>query len=448
MPSILIEGVSTVNHSDEIRRSAMAVGVSAPLEVMTPPFSTIEEAVGALRDGQMIIVVDASDRENEGDLVIAAEMVTPEAINFMATHGRGLICAPMLPERLSSLSIPPMVAANTDPRHTAFHVSVDCAAGLTTGISVSERAITIRALADPTSSPSNFVQPGHVFPLAAQAGGVLSRAGHTEAAVDLMILAGLAPAAAICEIAGDSGEMARAPALTQLARQHGLPIVSIEDLIKYRRRNEQLVERTGSARLPLEQADFEVVGFRDLVDGREHIALVLGDVASQPNVLVRMHSECLTGDVFKSQRCDCGAQLQLAIDMIADEGCGIVIYLRGHEGRGIGLMNKIWAYRLQDEGLDTIDANVRIGQPVDDRDYSVGMQILRNFEIDRLRLLTNNPAKCRGLEDYGLAVSRTPLITKPNADNAHYLKTKESRLGHLLDETGVTTANGRGAVFE
>jgi len=398
--------------------------------------SSIEAALAALRRGEMIVVIDAPDRENEGDLVMAAEQITPEAVNFMATHGRGLICVPMLQERLEELRIPPMAATNSDPKGTAFHVGVDRRDRTTTGISARDRAETIRALADAGSAPVDFTQPGHVFPLAAREGGVLRRAGHTEAAVDLMALAGLAPAGVICEIAGEDGEMERLHGLLGFAERHGLEIVAISDLIAHRLRTENLVARTEAARMPLGPAEFTAVGYRDLYDGREHLALVLGDVSECSGPLVRMHSECLTGDVFGSRRCDCGAQLQLALELIAAEGCGAVVYLRGHEGRGIGLLNKIHAYRLQDEeGLDTIDANLRLGQPVDRRDYGVGMQILRDLGIRRLRLLSNNPAKRAGLEGYGLTVTeRVPLVTPPTRENEAYLRTKQQRLGHELDE--------------
>jgi 3,4-dihydroxy 2-butanone 4-phosphate synthase/GTP cyclohydrolase II len=394
--------------------------------------ATVDTAVAALRRGEMIVVIDAPDRENEGDLLLAAEKATPETVNFMATHGRGLVCVPMLPGRLRELAIPPMTSTNSDPKGTAFHVGVDSRARTTTGISARDRATTIRELASPTSVASDFTQPGHVFPLAARDGGVLRRAGHTEAAVDLMALAGLAPAGVICEIAGEDGEMERLPGLIGFARRHRLVIIAISDLIAYRLRTERLVVRTEAARLPLAAADFAAIGYRDLYEGREHLALVLGDVSERPGVLVRMHSECLTGDVFESQRCDCGAQLRLALEMIAAEGCGAVVYLCGHEGRGIGLFNKIHAYRLQDEeGLDTVDANVRLGQPIDRRDYGIGMQILRDLGIKQLRLLSNNPAKRVGLEGYGLTVvDRIPLATRPTQENRRYLRAKRLRLGH------------------
>jgi 3,4-dihydroxy 2-butanone 4-phosphate synthase/GTP cyclohydrolase II len=397
-----------------------------------PALTRTEDAIAAIRDGRMIVLIDSPDRENEGDLVMAADCVTPADVNFMATHGRGLICVPMLHDRLSELGIPPMVARSTDPHRTAFHVGVDHAHRSTTGISASDRAHAVRALADQTATASDFSQPGHVFPLAYAPGGVLRRAGHTEASVDLADLAGRAPAAMICEIAADDGEMARLPTLLAFAAEHGLPVATISDLIAYRRRTEQLVTRVSEARLPLEEGVFQVIGYRDLVDGREHMAAVLGDVRGAPAVLVRMHSECLTGDVFGSLRCDCGRQLELALEMIAAEGCGAVVYLRGHEGRGIGLLEKIHAYQLQDGGLDTVDANLKLGHPVDRRDYGVGMQILADLGIDKLRLLTNNPAKRAGLEGYGLdVVDRVPLVSEPRPESDRYLDAKRRRMGHL-----------------
>jgi 3,4-dihydroxy 2-butanone 4-phosphate synthase/GTP cyclohydrolase II len=396
--------------------------------------ATVEAAVDALQRGEMVVVVDARDRENEGDLVMAAEHATAADVNFMAKYGRGLICVAMRAERLAELAIPPMTAMNSDRRGTAFHVSVDWRSGTTTGISASDRAGTIRTLASATSSASDFDQPGHVFPLAARDGGVLRRAGHTEAAVDLMTLAGLAPAGVICEITRDDGEMERLPGLVNFARRHQLKIVAISSLIAHRLKTETLVTRTVSARLPLESGQFQVIGYGDH-QGCHHLALVLGDVANRPGVLVRMHSECLTGDVFGSRRCDCGSQLQLALRMIAEEGTGAIVYLRGHEGRGIGLLNKIHAYRAQDEnGFDTVDANLRMGQPVDRRDYGVGMQILKDLGIHQLRLLSNNPSKRAGLEGYGLTIiDRVPLVAEPTADNSAYLYSKKTRLGHQLD---------------
>jgi 3,4-dihydroxy 2-butanone 4-phosphate synthase/GTP cyclohydrolase II len=393
----------------------------------------IDETIAAVARGELVVLVDSPDRENEGDLVMAAERVTPEAINFMAAQGRGLICVPMERERLAELAIAPMVADGTDPHGTAFHVGVDHAARGTTGISAADRAATVAALASPSSGPRDFTQPGHVFPLAARPGGVLRRAGHTEAAVDLAVLAGLSPAAVICEIMADDGRMARLPQLLDFAAEHGLVVAAISDLIAYRRRRARLIERTSEARMPLREAEFTAVGYRDVLDGREHVALVLGDVAA-PGVLVRVHSECLTGDVFGSRRCDCGAQLERSLSLIAAEGRGVVVYLRGHEGRGIGLHNKLHAYRLQDGGLDTLDANLKLGLPGDRRDYGIGMQILADLGVGALRLLTNNPAKREGLEGHGLTVTaRVPLHTEPTPENVRYLAAKQRRMGHLLN---------------
>ncbi|MBS1677653.1 MAG: bifunctional 3,4-dihydroxy-2-butanone-4-phosphate synthase/GTP cyclohydrolase II [Actinobacteria bacterium] len=397
-------------------------------------FARVTAAVRALERGGMVVVVDAADRENEGDLVMAADRITPEAVNFMATHGRGLICVAMLEERLRALGIGTMVDRSTDPRGTAFFVSVDHARDATTGISASDRSKTIRALADPAAMPVDFNQPGHVFPLGYQEGGVLRRAGHTEASVDLAVLAGRQPAAVICEIARPDGEMARLPELEELARLHGLPLVTIAELIEYRRREAPLIQRVSATNLPLEQGHFRAIGYRDAVHGREHLALTVGDLGALGGVppLVRMHSECLTGDVFGSHRCDCGAQLEKSLEMIAAEGRGAVIYLIGHEGRGIGLTAKLAAYELQEQGLDTFDANVRLGHPPDARDYSVGMAILSDLGLQEVRLLTNNPAKRSGLETYGIEVTETvPLRTTPTPDNLRYLRTKQHRMGHL-----------------
>jgi len=395
--------------------------------------STVEDAIADVAAGRMVIVIDASDRENEGDLVMAAEKVTPEAINFMARYGRGLICAPMMGDRLDELGVPPMVATNTDPHGTAFRVSVDLADGTTTGISAADRARTIRALADARTPPGAFRQPGHVFPLGYQQGGVLKRAGHTEASVDLAILAGCSPAAVICEIADDDGEMARLPYLTEFAALHNLRIVTIGDLLAHRRARERLVVRMSEARMPLPAGDFVAVGYRDLIDGREHMAITMGALETGSPPLVRVHSECLTGDVFGSRRCDCGEQLMSALAMIAAEGRGAVIYLRGHEGRGIGLMHKLHAYRLQDDGMDTVQANLSLGFPADVRDYGIGQQILADLGVLQIRMLTNNPVKRAGLEAHGVEiVERVPLVTDPNPENADYLRTKRDKLGHSL----------------
>jgi 3,4-dihydroxy 2-butanone 4-phosphate synthase / GTP cyclohydrolase II len=394
--------------------------------------ASIDECAEALRNGKMVVVVDSPTRENEGDLVMAAEKITADAVNFMATHGRGLVCTPMLASRLEELSIPPMVAENTDPRGTAFHVGVDAATG-GTGISAADRAATIAALADPDSRSTDFVKPGHVFPLAYREGGVLRRAGHTEASVDLLELAGLRPVAVICEISASDGSMARLPDLLTFAHEHELLVVAISDLIAYRRKQEKFVIRVSRASLPLSQGEFDAVGYRDLFDDREHLALIHGNVQAGGPVLVRVHSECLTGDVFGSLRCDCGEQLDLALKKIVEAGRGVVVYLRGHEGRGIGLLQKLHAYQLQDCGLDTVEANLRLGEPVDRRDYGVGMQILADLGIREMRLLTNNPAKRAGLEGYGLSVlERVPLETSPRPENVSYLATKRDKLGHML----------------
>ncbi|MCW3066598.1 MAG: 3,4-dihydroxy-2-butanone 4-phosphate synthase [Solirubrobacterales bacterium] len=389
-------------------------------------------AVEAIARGEMVIVVDSADRENEGDLVMAAEKVTAADVHFMARFGRGLICVPMLRSRLKELDLPPMTSSNSDPHGTAFHLSVDHVAAAT-GISASDRAATIVSLAAPGRTATDFTRPGHVFPLACREGGVLARAGHTEASVELAVMAGLSPATVICEIADDDGEMARLPALLEFGRKHGLLVVSIDDLIRERRKHAKLVERISEARLPLEGGTFTAIGYRDLIDGREHIALTYGDTLGRKDPLVRVHSECLTGDVFGSRRCDCGRQLQLALRMIVDEGAGVLVYLRGHEGRGIGLLEKLHAYRLQDRGLDTVEANLRLGHPSDRRDYGIGMQILSDLGVREMRLLTNNPAKRAGLEGYGLHIAdRIPLVAPSDAESAAYLATKRDKMGHVL----------------
>jgi 3,4-dihydroxy 2-butanone 4-phosphate synthase/GTP cyclohydrolase II len=407
-----------------------SVAPNAPAE---NKLASVEEAIDALSHGQMVVLVDSPDREDEGDLVIAADQVTPDHVNFMATHGRGLICVPMLQDRLARLGIPPMALWNSDPHRTAFHVGVDHAWRTSTGISAHDRATTVLALAGGTDDPADFRQPGHLFPLAYQAGGVLRRPGHTEASVDLAVLAGRFPAAMICEIVADDGSMARLPGLVEFGARHGLPVLAIKDLVAYRWRTERLILRENIARLPLEEGEFRVVGYRDLVAHREHVALVLGDVQDVPGVLVRMHSECLTGDVFGSRRCDCGRQLRGALRMIASEGRGVVVYLRGHEGRGIGLLDKIQAYRLQDEGLDTVEANISLGYPPDGREYGIALQILSDLGIRELRLLTNNPDKCAAVDAFGLrVVDRVPLVADARPESEPYLRTKRDRLGHLL----------------
>ncbi|MFT3865099.1 MAG: bifunctional 3,4-dihydroxy-2-butanone-4-phosphate synthase/GTP cyclohydrolase II [Solirubrobacterales bacterium] len=402
---------------------------------MKAPFTPIGEAIAAIGRGEIVVVVDDEARENEGDLVMAAEFATPAALAFFVRHTAGVICAPITPERCEELRLPPMVEDNTESHGTAFTASVDAVEGTSTGISAADRAATLRALADPAAGPADFARPGHVFPLRARPGGVLKRAGHTEAAVDLARLAGCRPAGVICEIVNPDGSMARLPELIPFAAEHGLMIVSIADLVRHRHRTERLVRRVATAELPTEWATFSCHVYEDLLGGADSVALVLGDVGREPATLVRVHSECLTGDIFGSRRCDCGAQLHDALAKIAAAGSGVVVYLRGHEGRGIGLAHKIRAYSLQDGvGLDTLDANLVQGLPVDDRDYGIGAQILTDLGVRRLRLMTNNPAKYSGLEGYDLdIVERVPMPTVPTPENRRYLQTKVDRMGHLFD---------------
>jgi 3,4-dihydroxy 2-butanone 4-phosphate synthase/GTP cyclohydrolase II len=397
-------------------------------------FATIEEAIDEIRRGRIVIVVDDADRENEGDFVMAAEKATPEAINFMVTHGRGIVCMPAAGERLDALGIPLMVEQNRESHGTAFAVSIDARDGTTTGTSAHDRATTIRTAADPRTRPEDLRMPGHVFPLRARPGGVLERAGHTEAAVDLARLAGLQPVGALCEVLNPDGSMARLPELVRIAREHGLRIISIADLIAYRRRRERLVERIAEATIPTPRGPFRAVAFESRIDGRTHLALIAGDLGEGDDVLVRVHSECLTGDVFGSLRCDCGAQLRRALDLVAAEGRGVVLYLRGHEGRAIGLAQKLRAYELQERGRDTVEANEELGFPPDPRDYGTSAQILRDLGVRSMRLLTNNPSKLVALEGYGLSiVERIPLETRPTPENIGYLRTKREKLGHLLE---------------
>lgn len=394
--------------------------------------SPIPEIIEDLRQGRMIILVDDEDRENEGDLVIAAEKATPEAINFMARYGRGLICMPMPEERLKELALPPMTVDNTSQFNTAFHVSFEAATGVSTGISAHDRARSVLVAADPASTARDLVRPGHVFPLCARPGGVLVRAGQTEGSIDLMHIAGLRPAAVICEIMNEDGTMARMPELEVFSKEHDIKICSIEELIQYRRRNEKLVHRAAETRLPTRYGDFHLIVYETEVDDYQHLALVKGDVAGKPDVLVRVHSECFTGDVLASLRCDCGSQLHQALRMIEETGYGVLVYMR-QEGRGIGLVNKVRAYALQDAGMDTVEANVHLGFDPDPREYGIGAQILSDLGVSEMRLITNNPVKRAGIEGYGLKVSgRVPLEIPPNEINRKYLETKREKLGHLL----------------
>ncbi|MFI7289787.1 bifunctional 3,4-dihydroxy-2-butanone-4-phosphate synthase/GTP cyclohydrolase II [Streptomyces anulatus] len=395
----------------------------------------VEQAVRDIAAGRPVVVVDDEDRENEGDLVIAAEKATPSIVAFMMSECRGLICAPMESDELERLDLPQMVEHNTESMRTAFTVSVDASAahGVTTGISAADRATTLRMLAGGVAGPDDFVRPGHIFPLRARSGGVLARNGHTEAAVDLARLAGLRPAGAIVEIAGEDGVMLRLPELIPFARKHGLTIISIEDLIAYRRSNEPTVRREAETRLPTAFGDFTAYGYRSSVDGVEHVALVHGDIGDGEDVLVRIHSECLTGDIFQSQRCDCGPQLHASMRRITEQGRGVVVYLRGHEGRGIGLLSKLRAYELQERGVDTLDANLELGLPADARDYAAGAQILADLGVSSLRLMTNNPDKTAAVVRHGLAVTgREPMPVQAGEHNLRYLRTKRDRMGHDL----------------
>jgi 3,4-dihydroxy 2-butanone 4-phosphate synthase / GTP cyclohydrolase II len=404
----------------------------APELETASPFATIEEAIEDIRLGKFVVVVDAPDRENEGDLTIAAEHITPAAINFMATHARGLICLCLTEERCDELGLRPMTYNNQTPFETAFTVAIEAREGVTTGISAADRAHTIQVAIDPAKGPDDLVQPGHIFPLRARPGGVLQRTGQTEASVDLARLAGLNPAGVVCEIANEDGSMARVPDLIPYCERHGLKMITVSDLIEYRRRHEKLVERMTSVRLPTAYGEFTAVAFRETLTGKHHVALVKGEVEGRENVLVRVHSECLTGDVFHSLRCDCGEQLEQALARIGDEERGVLLYM-AQEGRGIGLLNKLRAYELQENGLDTVEANLELGFPADGREYGIGSQILHDLGLTTIRILTNNPKKITGIEAFGLkVVEQVPIEVAPNAENRGYLEAKRSKLGHRL----------------
>ncbi len=395
--------------------------------------ATINEAVEAIANGEFVVVVDDEDRENEGDLIIAGDAMTPEKMGFMVRYTSGVVCLAAEGTRLDELRLPPMVTHNTESLRTAFTISIDSTHGTTTGISAADRSATVRAFCDPTTSEGDFNRPGHIFPLRYHPGGVLRRAGHTEAAVDLARLAGRYPAGVLCEMVHDDGSVMRLQELERFAKEHDLKLITIADLIAYRRATERVVRRMSEARIPTKYGDFRAVGYESLVDGREHVALVMGEVAGRKDVLTRVHSECLTGDVFGSKRCDCGYQLDDALRLIADEGTGVLLYIRGHEGRGIGLMHKLQAYALQDDGRDTVQANVDLGFPPDARDYGVGAEILTDLGLTSLRLMTNNPIKRAGIEGYGLSISeRVSLQTAPTNENRAYLQTKAAKLGHDL----------------
>jgi 3,4-dihydroxy 2-butanone 4-phosphate synthase / GTP cyclohydrolase II len=399
---------------------------------VTARFATIDEAIEEFREGRMVVVVDDEDRENEGDLTIAAQFATPEAINFMATHARGLICLCLTEERADELGLRPMTEHNEAPLGTAFTVSVEARVGVTTGISAADRSRTIQVAIHPDSTPHDLVQPGHVFPLRAKPGGVLERMGQTESAVDLARLAGLNPSGVVCEVMNDDGTMARVADLIPYCERHGLKMITVADLVEYRRRHEKLVERGAAVRLPTEYGDFTVIAFREKLTGKTHVALVKGDVDGAENVLVRVHSECLTGDVFHSLRCDCGEQLEQALAQIDAEGRGVLLYM-AQEGRGIGLINKLRAYELQEQGLDTVEANLELGFPADARDYGIGNQILADLGLTTLRILTNNPKKLTGIDGFGLTVvEQVPIEVDPNVENARYLAAKRDKLGHRL----------------
>jgi 3,4-dihydroxy 2-butanone 4-phosphate synthase / GTP cyclohydrolase II len=434
---VVAGSVCETDHAGDPRGTA-----PVPACAKEPPFGTIEEALADIRAGKMVIVCDDEGRENEGDLTMAAEFATRETINFMAKHGRGLICLTLTPERCAQLNLPPMVSTNKARYQTAFTVSVEARDGVTTGISAADRAQTIRVAVDPRSTADDLVQPGHVFPLEAKPGGVLERTGQTEAAVDLARLAGLTPAGVICEVMNDDGTMARVPDLMPYALHHGLKIITVADLIEYRRRTEKLITRAAEVKLPTRFGEFVAVGYESLVDGAHHVAMVKGDVRGKQNVLVRVHSECLTGDVFGSLRCDCGDQLAAAMERVEAEGQGVVLYMR-QEGRGIGLLNKLKAYELQEQGRDTVQANLDLGFPADLRDYGIGAQILVDLGLTTIRIMTNNPVKIVGLEGYGLRVTeRVPIEAVPQTQNMQYLRTKRDKMGHLLEHAHLVPDEG------
>jgi 3,4-dihydroxy 2-butanone 4-phosphate synthase/GTP cyclohydrolase II len=400
-------------------------------------FEDIERAIADVAAGRPVIVVDDEDRENEGDLIFAAEKATPELVAFMVRYTSGYICAPITEEEADRLELPPMYHTNQDRRGTAYAVAVDASSGVSTGISAADRSHTLRLLSSPDTRPTDLSRPGHVVPLRAKAGGVLRRPGHTEAAIDLSVLAGLRPAGVLCEMVNDDGTMQRRPDLERFAKEHDLSLITIADLVAYRRQRERQVEKVVETRLPTEHGDFTAVGYRALVDDGEHVALVFGELGDGEDVLVRVHSECLTGDVFGSKRCDCGPQLDAALQRVAEAGRGVVLYMRGHEGRGIGLLHKLQAYQLQDRGFDTVDANLELGLPADARDYGTGAQILYDLGVRSMRLLTNNPAKRAGLEGYGLTVTgREALPVRLHPENVRYLRTKRDRMGHLFEALG------------
>ena len=407
------------------------------MTTVAKPFATIDEAIEEIRAGRFVVVVDDPDRENEGDLVIAAQFATPDAINFMATHARGLICLCLTGERCDELGLHPMTERNETPLGTAFTVSIEAREGVTTGISAHDRSRTIQVAIHPSATPNDLVQPGHVFPLRAKPGGVLERTGQTEAAVDLARLAGLTQAGVVCEVMNEDGTMARVGDLVPYCERHGLMMITVADLVEYRRRTEKLVERTAQVRLPTEYGDFTAIAYRESLTGRPHLALVRGDVDGAEDVLVRVHSECLTGDVFHSLRCDCGEQLDLALRRIAAEDRGVLLYM-AQEGRGIGLLNKLKAYELQEEGLDTVEANLELGFPPDAREWGIGNQILGDLGLTTIRILTNNPRKSAGMEGFGLTVvEQVPIEVAPNAENERYLATKREKMGHRLHHQGV-----------